>query len=273
LFELLPEWIGWQEAAVFLLLGLVVGLLAGLLGVGGGLVIVPALLWLFQGKGFAADLLVHLAVGTSLATIIITSLSSIHAHHKRKAVEWRLVKWMFPGIVAGALVGAALAGLFSAFWLQRVFACFAILVGIQMALGVQPGAREYQPGRTGLVSAGSVIGMVSSIVGIGGGSMTVPYLHMQGVNLRHAVATSSACGLPIALAGALGFVVIGWGEPLLPPGSSGFIYWPAVIGITAASILVAPLGVRLAHTLPVGTLRRLFALLLLAVGLKLLTAS
>ncbi len=259
-----------QEIVIYLLLGAVAGLTAGLFGVGGGLIIVPTLLWVFQGNGFDHSIIMHLAVGTSLATIIVTSLSSIHAHNKRKAVQWDLFLLLTPGIILGAWLGAATADQLSTIWLQRVFAVFTFLVALHLVLEFEFESHRSIPGRTGMTLAGVVIGMISSIVGIGGGSMTVPYLHWNGVAIRNAVATSSACGLPIALAGTVGFVVVGMGEDGLPAGSGGFVYWSAMPWIVITSIIFAPVGAGLAHSLPTRILKRLFALLLFVVGLRLL---
>jgi uncharacterized membrane protein YfcA len=270
LTEILSTLLVWPDLLIYLVLGAVAGLFAGLLGVGGGLIIVPVLLWLFSSKGMAPGVVMHLAVGTSLATIIVTSLSSIAAHQRRGAVQWRLVGLLTPGILLGAWSGAWLADLLSTLWLQRVFAAFAILVSMQMAFGFAVSAHRSLPGRSGMSVAGGLIGAVSAIVGIGGGSMTVPYLHWNGVAMRNAVATSAACGLPIALAGSVGFLVVGWGDGALPEGSGGFLYGPALPGIVITSLLFAPLGARLAHSIPVSALRRVFALLLFAVGIRLL---
>lgn len=268
--EILSALLVWPDLLIYLLLGAVAGLFAGLLGVGGGLIIVPVLLWLFTSKGMAPEVIMHLALGTSLATIIVTSISSIVAHQRRGAVQWPLVWMLTPGILLGAWSGAWLADLLPTLWLQRVFAGFAILVSMQMAFGLDVTAHRSLPGRLGMTSAGGLIGAVSAIVGIGGGSMTVPYLHWNGVAIRNAVATSAACGFPIALAGSVGFLATGWGEAALPAGSSGFLYGPALPGIVITSLLFAPLGARLAHTIPVLALRRVFALLLLGVGIRLL---
>jgi len=268
--ELVANLPALSEIAIFLMLGAVAGLTAGLFGVGGGLVIVPTLLWVFQGRGFDHSIMMHLAIGTSLATIIVTSLSSIRAHHRRKAICWDLVFLLTPGLVLGAWLGAATADLLATVWLQRVFAVFTILVALHLVLELEFGSRHTMPGRVALTVAGGVIGMISSIVGIGGGSMTVPYLHWNGAAIRNAVATSSACGLPIALAGTIGFVITGMGEAGLPAGSSGFVYWSAMPWIVLTTIIFAPLGADLAHSLPTRILKRLFALLLFVVGVKLM---
>ncbi len=258
------------DLIAYLLLGGVAGVLAGLLGVGGGLIIVPGLLWVFRGDGFDEAVVAHLAVGTSLATIVATSLSSIRAHHGRGAVLWPVVGRLAPGIVVGALLGAAIADRLATAWLQRVVGVFALTVAVQMLTGARAEAHRGLPGSLGMAGTGTVIGAVSGVVGIGGGSLTVPFLTWCGVDIRRAVATSAACGFPIAVAGAIGFAAAGWGLAALPVGSTGFVYWPAFAGVAAASVLTAPLGARLAHTLPVATLKRVFAAVLGVVGLKLL---
>lgn len=266
----MTELISLQEFLLYSGLGALAGLMAGLLGVGGGLVIVPVLLWAFGLLGFPSHVLMHMAVGTSLATIVVTSISSIGAHHRRRAVRWELVRQLTPGILLGAWAGALVADWMSGQWLRRVFAVFVFFVGTRMLLGFRVRVGSKLPGRAGFWGAGGIIGAVSALVGIGGGSLTVPFLHASGVDMREAVASSSACGLPIALAGALGFVWTGWLEPGLPAGSTGYVYWPAFAGIALTSVLLAPIGARLAHSLPVLALQRVFALLLLGVGSKLL---
>ncbi len=256
----------------YLLLGVAAGLLAGMLGVGGGLVIVPALLWLFVQQGFDGSVLMHLALGTSLATIVLTSLSSIRAHQRRGAVVWPVVGRLTPGIVLGAWLGAAIAHLLPTHTLRTLFGVFELLVAAQLALELSPSPHRQLPGSSATAAVGGVIGTVSAIVGIGGGTLTVPFLVWCNVELRRAIATSAACGLPIALAGAIGFVVSGWQHPALPPASSGYLHWPALSGIALTSMLMAPLGARLAHTLPVATLKRLFALFLALLGIRLLLA-
>ncbi len=259
-----------MEWPFFLGLGALAGLLAGLLGVGGGLVIVPALAWWFDHQGLGGGQLMQLALGTSLASIVFTSLSSVAAHHRRGAVRWGEVARLAPGILIGALLGAALADALPSEQLRRVFALFELMVAVQMGLSLRPRAARALPARLGMGAAGGGIGLVSSIVGIGGGTLTVPFLSWCGVVMREAVATSAACGLPIALAGALGYLLMGWGEAGLPPGTLGYIHPQALLGIAAASVLFAPLGARLAHALPGAQLKRLFALLLALIGLRML---
>ncbi len=257
-----------EVLAVYAGVGVLAGFLGGLLGVGGGLVIVPALIWANRALGIDQAVGVHLAVGTSLATIVMTSLSSIWAHQRRGAVLWPLVGRISPGIVAGSWAGALLAERLSSAWLQRVFAGFVLAIGVRMFFGGTPKAHRGLPGLPGLSAVGTLIGLISALVGIGGGSLTVPFLTWCSVSMRNAVATSSACGLPIALAGTMGFVVAGWGDPRLPPAATGYVYWPAFVGVAVASVGAAPVGAWAAHALPVGVLRRVFAALLLGVGLK-----
>ncbi|MEN8176196.1 MAG: sulfite exporter TauE/SafE family protein [Pseudomonadota bacterium] len=259
-----------MEWTLYLATGAFAGLLAGLLGVGGGLVIVPVLLWVFHGQGIDGAVSMHLAVGSSLATIVATSLSSIHSHHRRGAVEWSTVKLLAPGLVAGVALGTLAANFLPSQWLQRVFGVFAVLVAAQLLSGRGFRGDRSMPSASAMAVAGTFTGGISALVGIGGGSLTVPFLAWHGMPMVRAVATSSACGLPIAAAGALGFAYIGWRVPQLPAGATGFVFWPAVVGILVASVATAPLGARLAHSLPVGTLKRLFGLLLLVVGVTLL---
>ena len=259
-----------ETLLLYLAVGAFAGTLAGLFGVGGGLVIVPVLVFIFRGQGINEAIIIHLAVGTSLATIVFTAISSVRAHHKRGAVRWDVVRRLTPGIVVGALVGAAIADAMPASVLRIFFAVFELTVAALLWWNRQPAAHRGLPGFIGMGSTGIVIGAVSSIVGIGGGTLTVPFLTWGNVHLRTAVATSSACGLPIALAGAFGFVVMGWNEVQLPALATGYIYWPAFAGIGIASVLFAPLGARMAHALSVASLRKLFALLLAALGVRML---
>lgn len=259
-----------ETLLLYLATGAVAGVLAGLLGVGGGLIIVPALVFIFATQGVPDAIAMHMALGTSLATIVMTSISSVHAHHKRGAVLWQIVWRLTPGIVMGTLMGAMLADMLSSGTLKRIFGIFALLVALRMGLGAKPAPHRRLPGRSGMGLAGGIIGGVSAIVGIGGGSLTVPFLTWRKVGVHNAVATSSACGLPIALAGSLGFIITGWNETALPAYSSGYIYWPAMAGIATASVLFAPLGARLAHALPADTLKKFFAIFLALLGARML---
>jgi uncharacterized membrane protein YfcA len=254
----------------YLMLGAAAGFCAGLFGIGGGLIIVPALAFLLQPQLPPGAPLMHIAVGTSLATIIPTALSSLYAHHRRGAVAWPLVRRLAPGIVAGTAGGAVVADFISNDAMRAVIAVFLLGAALQMAVGAVPAARRDLPGRAGMAAAGIVIGTVSALVGIGGGTLTTPFLAWCRVELRRAIATSAACGLPIALTGTAAYLIAGLDASGLPAGSSGYIHWPAAAAIAAASIFTAPLGARLTHALPVTLLRRLFALLLAAVAVRLL---
>lgn len=256
---------------LYLGLGAVAGLIAGLFGVGGGLVIVPVLLWAFSLQGFEPTYLTHLAVGTSLATIMVTSISSVQAHHRRGAVRWPVVRHLAVGLLLGAFVGAGIADRMPAPLLQLVIGCFALWVAQNMFRGQrqsqsQPAVSEQLPSVPQQAAAGGVIGIASAIFGIGGGSLTVPYLSRYGVVMQQAVATSSACGLPIAMAGAFGFMWFGQATENLPAGAWGFVHVPAFLGISAASLITAQYGAKLAHQLPAALLKKLFSLLLLLVG-------
>lgn len=256
------------ELAAYLGIGACSGVLAGLFGVGGGAVMVPALLLLFGALDLGGDWTAQLAVGTSLATIVGTGAASTLAHHRRDGVRWDIVWPFVPGIIVGALAGAMVAGWLPSDWLKMIFALFLAYVGTTLLLTRSAAVAVAQPlpGRVGLASIGSGIGALSALVGIGGGTLTVPFLLRHGIAMRQAVGTSAACGLPIALAGALGFILSGWSRSGLPTLSSGFVYWPAVVAMLVASMPLAPLGARLAHTLPVALLKRLFGGLLLVIA-------
>ena len=256
--------------AVYGLLGAVAGILAGLLGVGGGLIIVPVLAWMFHTQGFDPAITMHLALGTSLATIVVTSISSARAHHQRGSVLWKIFSRMSPGIVAGALLGAWIADRVSTLWLQRLFGVFVVLVGVQLLRNKTAAAHKNLPAATSVSCAGGVIGLLSAMTGIGGGSLTTPYLLWHRVLTVQAVGTSSACGLPIAVSGAFGYLWVGWTVPNLPGYATGYLYWPAIIPIIAVSYFMAPVGARLAHQLPVVVLKRIFAALLLVIGMRML---
>jgi len=249
------------------------GTIAGLLGVGGGLIIVPVLVFIFTAHDFAPEIIVHLAVGTSLATIIVTSISSARAHHQHGAVLWAVFRKLVLGIVVGTLIGAAIADLMKTASLRIFFGVFELLVATQMALNIKPNPHRQLPAFPGSTAAGSMIGSISAIVGIGGGTMTVPFLVWCNTSMQKAVATSAAVGLPIAIAGATGFLVTGLNEPNLPDYAVGYIYLPALLGIVATSMLFAPLGARLAHRLPVPILKRIFAMLIAVLGVRMLLGA
>jgi uncharacterized membrane protein YfcA len=254
--------------ALYLLLGAVAGIVAGLFGIGGGLLIVPVLIVTFELQGISDAVLTQMAVATSLATIVVTSTSSIRAHHQRGAVRWELVKPLGAGIILGAVLGVNTAVRLPGPVLQLILGLFVFLVAIQMLLNLKPSAGNKRPSKPELATAGVGIGWVSAIFGIGGGTLMVPYLSWRRVVMQQAVATSAACGLPIALMGALTNIWLGWGKDELPEWSLGYVYLPAFIGIVLASYLTAPIGARLAHRLPQAKLKRIFALFLLALSLR-----
>ncbi|WP_374438645.1 sulfite exporter TauE/SafE family protein [Pseudomonas panipatensis] len=259
-----------MEFLFYLLLGAGAGVLAGLFGVGGGLIIVPALVFSFTAHGFPVEVLTQMAIGTSLATIVFTSVNSILEHHRRGAVRWPVFLWMALGIIVGSALGAVTASGIKGPVLQKIIGSFAVLISLQMLLDLKPKGHHALPGRLGLGAAGGFIGWASAIFGIGGGSLTVPFLSWRGLTMQQAVATSSACGLPIAVAGALSFIAVGWHKPLLPEWSVGFVYLPALVGIAVTSMFFARIGARLAHRLPAKVLKRLFALLMFCIGMSFL---
>jgi uncharacterized membrane protein YfcA len=262
-----------MELLIYLFAGSITGVLSGLFGVGGGLIIVPILTFLFLGLHFPEAHIMHMALGTSLATIILTSISSARAHHHKHNVNWAIVKKITPGIVAGTLLGSLLATQLHSNWLKIIFVIFGFFVAMQLFFDLAPSPHRKLPGIAAVSLAGALIGLASSFVGIGGGTLSVPYLVYCNVGIRKAIGTSAAIGLAIAVAGTSGFVIAGWNIQNLPRYSSGFIYLPAVAGIAIASIFTAPVGANLAHRLPPATLKRLFATLLVIVGMVMLWDS
>jgi len=254
------------DTLLYLLLGAFVGLLAGLLGVGGGLIIVPILAAIFIYNGLPYEIIMHLALGTSLASILFTSLSSVYSHHKHQAVNWSRVSKLSPGILLGAWFGGLSASLLSTDILKPVFAVFELCVAAYMLWGIRTQTHESTPSLFNFATSGGVIGYISSIVGIGGGTMTVPWLMWHGSSIHKAIATSAAVGFPIAAAGTASYFYAGWGHNLLPQYSAGFIYLPALFSIILSSVIFAPLGASLAHKLDVKKLKQIFALLLIGLA-------
>lgn len=255
---------------VCLLFGAFAGFLAGLFGIGGGLVLVPFLIWLFTYHGFTENIVMIMAVATSLATIIITSISSVLAHNRLGMVIWGVVFKLIPGVFVGAVVGAIIADFMPATILKTIFAFFLFLVSLQMAFQLKTEADGLQPRSGFFAIAGSMIGLLSAIFGIGGGTITVPLLVKCHFPMRNAVAISSACGLPIAIAGTLSYALLGWNQPNLPYGCLGYIYLPAFFAIVATSTVMAPVGAILTNTLPTQQLKRYFSILMLVVALRLI---
>jgi len=273
-----------MEFLFYLVAGACAGLLSGLFGVGGGVIIVSILSFIFTGLHFPEASLMHMALGTSLATIIFTSLSSAWAHHKKANVDWTVLKQMAPALLIGTLLGSFIAAQLHSAWLKGIFAGFLLLIALQLLITsgrqLKLNHAPQPPNRVVNSLAGLLIGMVSSLVGIGGGTLSVPYLTYSRLDIRRAIGTSAAIGFPIAIAGTLGFIFTGLVaqgglaeskvQAVLPPLSMGYVYLPAFIGISLTSVLTAPLGTSIAQRLPTSTLKRLFALLLLIVGINML---
>lgn len=255
---------------MYIFVGAIAGVLAGLLGIGGGLVIVPMLVFCFVRQGIPEVMIMHLALGTSLASIMFTAVSSFRAHHKHGAVHWDVVRKIVIGIFTGTFMGSYIAAQLSTRFLKGFFVVFLYYVAVQMLTGKKPKPKRQIPGRTAMFGVGNVIGVVSSLVGIGGGTLSVPFMIWCNMTVHHAIGTSAAIGFPIAIAGTIGYIVNGWTVAGLPDYSLGYIYLPALVGIVVTSVLTAPLGVRLAHSLPVNRLKRIFAVLLLVMGTRML---
>ncbi len=250
-----------------LLTGLLAGVLAGLLGIGGGLVIVPALTWILLSQDASADIAVPMAVATSLGTMLMTSASAIWFHDRRGGVDWACVARLAPAVALGALAGAWLAVSIPGPWLARVFALIAGLIGLRMLLAASTHVAQTMPWPRGWYLFGPLIGAVSAMIGIGGGSFNVPYLARNGYPMVKAVAIASTCGWPIALGGVIGFLVLG-GSQVEHPLSFGYLYGPGLLIIGIAGMIGAPAGVALAHRLPHQRLKRIFGLVLIAVAVR-----
>ena len=248
--------------AALLLLGAAIGFAAGLLGIGGGMLAVPFMTVLFAAQNFPPQHVVHMAIATSLATIMFTSISSVRAHHPHGAVLWSVAKRLAPGILVGSLIGAKIAGALPARWLTLIFALFVGTSATQLLLGRKPKSTRQLPGTAGMLATGGAVGVVSAIVGAGGAFLSMPFMLWCNVPMHNAVATAAALGFPIAAAGTLGYVISGWHMTGVTPGAIGYIHVPALLTLAAASMTMAPYGARLAHSLDTGRLRRVLALLL-----------
>jgi len=256
------------EWLLFGLIGVFAGLTAGLLGLGGGLVIVPALAFIFMLQNMAEDQIMHVAIGTSLMTITVTSCSAMLAHHRRGTVDWQVFKQLICGLLVGGLMGALLASSLSSEILQRLFTFYVFLIAIKMWFKTKPNNFYILPGWIGSFFVGTGIGSVSAILGIGGGSMTVPYLIAGNKTMHQAIGTAVACGFPISIAGVVGFVLTGYEAGITMDGwYSGFINWKAFLGIIMTSMVFATIGAGLARRMSVTTLRQLFSVFLIGVGI------
>lgn len=250
----------------FMALGAVVGVMAGLLGIGGGLIVVPALLFLLPWAGIDPAISMQIALATSLSTIIATSGSSALNHFKLGNVDMYVVKWLMPGVVVGGFLGANVAEWIPATCLPKVFGVIVLLLAIQMLFSIRTKASKPMPGNVATVTYGTGIGVVSSLAGIGGGSLSVPFLNRHGVEMRKAVGSSSVCGCMIAISGMIGFILHGYKVESLPSYSLGYVYLPALIAIASTSMLTTRIGAKLATSLPTPTLKKIFALFLVFVA-------
>ncbi len=258
--------LGWPLILELLLLGAAAGYAAGLLGVGGGMLMVPFMTLLLTARGMPAQHVVKMALATSLATICFTSISSVRAHARQGAVRWDVVRLLAPGILLGGLLGAQLAIALPARLLAVLFALFVSVSAVQMIRNKKPKPTRRLPGGVRLFGVGGVIGTVSALVGAGGAFLSVPFMIACNLPIHTAVATAAAVGFPIAVAGTIGYVIGGWRLVDMPAGTIGYLYVPALLIIAAASVLTAPLGARLAHRLDVAQLKRAFAALLIVLA-------
>jgi uncharacterized membrane protein YfcA len=256
------------ELGAYLAIGVAVGFFAGLLGIGGGLIIVSSLALMFSAQGFAPQYIMHLAIGTSLAAIVFGSWSSFRTHHRHKAVDWAVVRAMTPGLLGGVVLGAVVARFLPTAFLKYLFLVFLAIITAQMVFNLRPRAARALPGRAGLTGVAIFIGICSSLFGGGAAAAGVPFLTWCGMTAHRAIGTVAAMGFPVSIAGAAGYAVAGWSVPGLPQWSVGFVYLPAFIGIATTSVIAAPYGARLAHKLKGATLRRIFALFLILMGIK-----
>ena len=259
------EWI-----LIFLLLGAFVGFVAGLLGVGGGGVMVPVLTSIFLAQGVSADKVMHLALGTSMASIVVTSYASLRAHNANKAIIWKIVRGMSIGIILGTFCATFVASNMNSLYLALLFSIFMAYVSINMLFNRKSMSKKSSLAQKNLLAAGTGIGAVSALVSIGGGSLTVPYLTWKSIDVKKAIGTSAAIGLPISMAGTVGYLVNGWNTASDMSHSYGFIYLPAVVLISLASFFTAKFGANMANHLPTATLKKAFALLLILLSVKML---
>ena len=256
----------------YLCIGAIVGFLAGLLGIGGGAVIVPMLVWAYTAQAFPAAHVLHIALGTSLATIFFTSLASTRAHHRRGAVDWKVARAMAPGILAGSFGAAVTASYLPTRPLAMVFTALAFYAAASILFDIRPSRTRELPGTAGIFTAGAVIGIASSLLAAGGAFLTIPFLVWCNVPVRRAIGTAAANGFPIALAGSLGYIIQGMRVDGLPTGSLGYVYLPAFALIVVTSMLLAPIGTRMAYVLPLKQLRILLGLVLLGLAVKTLVS-
>jgi uncharacterized membrane protein YfcA len=260
----------WWPA--YLAIGAIVGFFAGFLGIGGGMVMVPMLVFVFAAQGFPTAHLMHIALATAMATIVFTSVSSVRAHHVRGSVDWPVARAMAPGILSGALGASLAAGLIPTRPLAVMFTALVFYAATQMLFEVKPKGAHRLPGATQVFAAGALIGGVSSLLAAGGAFLSIPFLTWCNVPLRRAIGTAAANGFPIAVAGTVGYALQGLRVEGLPPWSLGYVYLPGLAFVVAAGILAAPLGARVAHRLPVARLRVIFAFVMYVLAARMLVS-
>lgn len=256
-----------------LVLGMIVGFLAGLLGIGGGMTMVPLLTLVFARQGFPPEHVVHMAIATATVTILFTSTSSVREHQRHHAILWHVVAGFAPGLIAGSLVGPLIVGKMSTAVLSAFFGIFVAAAATNIWLDRQPKPTHRLPGRAGLIAVGAAIAVVASMVGAGGAFLTVPFMAACNVPMRNCVATSAATGLPVAATATVGFIIAGLSQAGLPPHTIGYIHVPALLAIVASSVISAPFGARAAHRWPVKRLKRAFAFVLYALACYMLWNS
>jgi uncharacterized protein len=259
-----------MEYLAYLAIGALVGFAAGLLGIGGGVVMVPLLVFVFSASGIASEQVLHTALGTALAAMVFTSVSSMRAHHRHGGVDWAIARAMSPGMLAGSFAAALIAGFIPTRPLAIGFTALVFYAGVQILFDLKPPGSRDLPGAAGLFAAGAAIGAISSLLAAGGAFMTIPFLAWCKVPLRRAIGTAAANGLPIAIAGTAAYIINGLRAEGLPRFSVGYVYLPALAMVVATSMLAAPMGARLAHRLPVKRLRTIFALMLFGFATKML---
>jgi len=254
----------------YLGIGALVGFAAGLLGIGGGVVMVPLLVFVLTASGINPDQVLHVALGTGLAAMVFTSVSSMRAHHAHGAVDWRIARAMSPGMLIGSFGAALIAGFIPTRPLAVMFTALVFYAATQILLDLRPRTTRELPGAAGLFGAGAFIGAVSSLMAAGGAFLSIPFLAWCNVPIRRAIGTAAANGLPIAIAGTTGYILNGLHAEGLPAFSVGYVYLPALALIVSTSTLAAPMGARLAHRLPIKRLRTIFAFLLYGFAIKML---
>ena len=256
----------FDEILIFSALGILAGLLAGMFGIGGGLIIVPVLIGTFTSLGFDNEVIVHLSIGTAIACIIFTGLSSANAHKNKNSIDFEQFKPVGLGITFGAMAGALFVIQIKGLFLKFFIASFVLIVGFQLLFDIKITSKQITPTRPKSIFAGSIIGFLSSILGIGGGTFSVPYFKALGLSLTSAIGTSAACGIPIAVFGALGYIISGINNALLPPLTLGYIYLPALLGISLTSVIAAKYGAHIAHHVSEKILKRMMASMMLLIS-------